>query len=169
LVKLARAIDWGFLEQRFGAVYEPARLMAGLAIPKRPGRRAPCAGAVSSISVLVFCRPYSLTGRVGVSMGYGSVTHLIDGEEEQVSTSSGPGAPTPQDRPHRRQGGENAGRVHAGRRLPVVLGFGKIPQRRIGQRAGLSPLRQAMLPKVAIGSCADFGITASQIRRWPML
>jgi IS5 family transposase len=42
LVKLARAIDWGFLEQRFGVVYEdgpgrpplPTRLMAGLAILK---------------------------------------------------------------------------------------------------------------------------------------
>src|SRR5262245_30379953 len=42
LVKLARAIDWGFLEQRFGAVYTdkpgqpplPTRLMAGLAILK---------------------------------------------------------------------------------------------------------------------------------------
>ena len=42
LVKLARAIDWSFLEQQFGAVYEdkpgrpplPTRLMAGLAILK---------------------------------------------------------------------------------------------------------------------------------------
>lgn len=42
LVKLARAIDWSFLEQRFGAVYEdkpgrpplPTRLMAGLCILK---------------------------------------------------------------------------------------------------------------------------------------
>jgi IS5 family transposase len=42
LVKLARTIDWPFLEQRFGAVYEdkpgrpplPTRLMAGLAILK---------------------------------------------------------------------------------------------------------------------------------------
>jgi IS5 family transposase len=42
LARLARAIDWGFLEQRFGAVYEdgpgrpplPTRLMAGLAILK---------------------------------------------------------------------------------------------------------------------------------------
>ena len=42
LAKLARVIDWGFLEQRFGAVYEdgpgrpplPTRLMAGLAILK---------------------------------------------------------------------------------------------------------------------------------------
>ncbi len=42
LAKLARAIDWGFLEERFGAVYEdgpgrpplPTRLMAGLAILK---------------------------------------------------------------------------------------------------------------------------------------
>jgi hypothetical protein len=42
LVKLARTIDWLFLEQRFGAVYEdkpgrpplPTRLMAGLAILK---------------------------------------------------------------------------------------------------------------------------------------
>ena len=42
LVKLSRAIDWGFLEQTFGAVYTenpgqpplPARLMAGLAILK---------------------------------------------------------------------------------------------------------------------------------------
>src|SRR5215468_818790 len=42
LVKLARAIDWGFLEERFGAVYSdtagqpplPTRLMAGLAILK---------------------------------------------------------------------------------------------------------------------------------------
>jgi IS5 family transposase len=42
LAKLARAIDWGFLEERFGAVYSdgpgqpplPTRLMAGLAILK---------------------------------------------------------------------------------------------------------------------------------------
>jgi len=42
LVKLARAIDWGFLEERCGAVYRdgpgqpplPTRLMAGLAILK---------------------------------------------------------------------------------------------------------------------------------------
>ena len=42
LAKLARAIDWGFLEEHFGAVYEdgpgrpplPTRLMAGLAILK---------------------------------------------------------------------------------------------------------------------------------------
>ena len=42
LVKLARAIDWHFLEARFGAVYTdkpgqpplPTRLMAGLAILK---------------------------------------------------------------------------------------------------------------------------------------
>jgi IS5 family transposase len=42
LVKLARVIDWGFLEQAFGAIYEdgpgqpplPTRLMAGLAILK---------------------------------------------------------------------------------------------------------------------------------------
>jgi IS5 family transposase len=42
LVRLARTIDWSFLEQRFGAVYEdkpgrpplPTRLMAGLAILK---------------------------------------------------------------------------------------------------------------------------------------
>jgi IS5 family transposase len=42
LVKLSKAIDWGFLEQQFGAVYDdepgrpplPTRLMAGLAILK---------------------------------------------------------------------------------------------------------------------------------------
>ena len=42
LAKLGRAIDWGFLEARFGAVYSdkaghpplPTRLMAGLAILK---------------------------------------------------------------------------------------------------------------------------------------
>src|SRR5262249_50455241 len=42
LVKLARAIDWRFLEERFGAMYSdqpgqpplPTRLMAGLAILK---------------------------------------------------------------------------------------------------------------------------------------
>src|SRR3989441_13019332 len=42
LVKLARTIDWRFLEQTFGAVYTdkpgqpplPTRLMAGLAVPK---------------------------------------------------------------------------------------------------------------------------------------
>ena len=42
LAKLARTIDWGFLEERFGAVYSdgpgqpplPTRLMAGLAILK---------------------------------------------------------------------------------------------------------------------------------------
>src|ERR1700733_4816388 len=42
LVKLARTIDWSFLERKFGAVYKdgagqpplPTRLMAGLAILK---------------------------------------------------------------------------------------------------------------------------------------
>jgi hypothetical protein len=34
---------------------------------------------------------------------------------------------------------------------------------------GCRRYRQATLPKVARRSCADFGITASQIRRWPML
>src|SRR5215207_3298468 len=42
VVKLARAIDWGFLEKQFGAVYTdepgrpplPTRVMAGLAILK---------------------------------------------------------------------------------------------------------------------------------------
>ena len=42
VVKLARAIEWGFLEEQFGAVYTdepgrpplPTRLMAGLAILK---------------------------------------------------------------------------------------------------------------------------------------
>jgi IS5 family transposase len=42
LAKLARSIDWGFLEQRLGAVYTdrpgrpplPTRLMAGLAHPQ---------------------------------------------------------------------------------------------------------------------------------------
>jgi IS5 family transposase len=46
LVKLGQAIDWRFLEERFGAVYTdklgqpplPTRLMAGLAILKRPAR-----------------------------------------------------------------------------------------------------------------------------------
>src|SRR5260370_28781537 len=44
LVKLARAIDWQFLKETFGAVYSdkpgqpplPTRLMAGLAILKHP-------------------------------------------------------------------------------------------------------------------------------------
>src|SRR5260370_8300219 len=44
LAKLARTIDWGFLEEKFGAVYAdgsgrpalPTRLMAGLAILKHP-------------------------------------------------------------------------------------------------------------------------------------
>jgi hypothetical protein len=56
LVKLARAIDWGFLEQTFGAVYTdkpgqpplPTRLMAGLFDPQahlRPFRR----GSVRSL------------------------------------------------------------------------------------------------------------------------
>src|SRR5262245_6664370 len=56
LVKLARTVDWGFLEQTFGAVYTdkpgqpplPTRLMAGLAILKphlRPFRR----GSVRSL------------------------------------------------------------------------------------------------------------------------
>jgi len=47
LVKLARAIDWRFLEETFGAVYTdkpgqpplPTRLMAGLAILKHTLRR----------------------------------------------------------------------------------------------------------------------------------
>ena len=46
LAKLARAIDWRFLEEKFGAVYTdrpgrpplPTRLMAGLAILKHSGR-----------------------------------------------------------------------------------------------------------------------------------
>ena len=54
LVKLSRAIDWRFLEERFGAVYDddpgrpplPTRLMAGLAILKHlhdPSDEALCA------------------------------------------------------------------------------------------------------------------------------
>ena len=47
LVKLARTVDWGFLEERFGAVYSdkpgqpplPTRLMAGLALGQPAGRR----------------------------------------------------------------------------------------------------------------------------------
>ena len=43
LARLARTIDWGFLEEKFGAVYAdgsgrpplPTRLMAGLAILKQ--------------------------------------------------------------------------------------------------------------------------------------
>ncbi len=56
LVKLARTIDWPFLEQRFGALYEdkpgrpplPTRLMAGLAILKHTYDLSPmrsCANA----------------------------------------------------------------------------------------------------------------------------
>jgi IS5 family transposase len=54
LAKLARTIDWGFLEEKFGEVYKdgagqpplPTRLMAGLAILKhtynlRGGSRTP--------------------------------------------------------------------------------------------------------------------------------
>ena len=56
LVKLARTIDWRFLEEKFGAVYTdkpgqpplPTRLMAGLAILKHtttcPTRRCVIAG-----------------------------------------------------------------------------------------------------------------------------
>lgn len=45
LAKLARKIDWGFFEGRFGAVYadvpgRPPRLMAGLAILKHTFRSA---------------------------------------------------------------------------------------------------------------------------------
>src|SRR5260370_7783636 len=51
LVKLARTIDWRFLEQTFGAVYTdkpgqpplPTRLMAGLAILKHPSHLSPAA------------------------------------------------------------------------------------------------------------------------------
>jgi hypothetical protein len=53
LVKLARTIDWGFLEEKFGAVYKdgagqpplPTRLMAGLAILKPSWARAVCSPA----------------------------------------------------------------------------------------------------------------------------
>jgi len=52
LAKLARSVDWAFLEERFGSVYSdkadhpplPARLMARLAIRKPPANPAAQAG-----------------------------------------------------------------------------------------------------------------------------
>ncbi len=68
LVKLAATIDWGFLEQSFGAVYNdgpgqpplPTRLMVGLAILKR----------MHDLSDEVLCErfvenPYYLAGQSG--------------------------------------------------------------------------------------------------------
>src|SRR2546428_9641789 len=66
LVKLARTIDWRFLEQTFGAVYTdkpgqpplPTRLMAGLAILKHtydPSHEALCARWVENPYLQDFC------------------------------------------------------------------------------------------------------------------
>src|SRR5215469_12220241 len=66
LVKLARTIDWGFLEQTFGAVYTnkpgqpplPTRLMAGLAILKHtydPSDEALCDRWVENPYFQYFC------------------------------------------------------------------------------------------------------------------
>src|SRR6516225_10611629 len=66
LVKLSRAIDWGFLEQTFGAVYTdkpgqpplPTRLMAGLAILKHtydPSDEALCDRWVENPYFQYFC------------------------------------------------------------------------------------------------------------------
>jgi transposase, IS5 family len=62
LVKLAQAIDWRFLEKRFGAVYTdkpgqpllPTRLMAGLAILKTFPTRL-CATAGWTARFQYFC------------------------------------------------------------------------------------------------------------------
>jgi IS5 family transposase len=62
LVKLAQAIDWRFLEKRFGAVYTdkpgqpllPTRLMAGLAILKTFPTRL-CATAGWTTRFQYFC------------------------------------------------------------------------------------------------------------------
>jgi transposase, IS5 family len=65
LVKLARAIDWRFLEERFGAVYSdkpgqpplPTRLMAGLAILKH-------SYDLSDDALLEVMAPRRVSGRV---------------------------------------------------------------------------------------------------------
>jgi hypothetical protein len=79
LVKLARTIDWSFLEQQFGAVYEdkpsrppllPTRLMAGLAILKQssstpttsPTRCCASAGWRTPITSCSAARSSSSTG-----------------------------------------------------------------------------------------------------------
>src|SRR5258708_27298367 len=66
LVKLARTIDWRFLEQTFGAVYTdkpgqpplPTRLMAGLASLKHtfdPSPEATCCPWVGNPYLQYFC------------------------------------------------------------------------------------------------------------------
>jgi hypothetical protein len=74
LAKLARTIDWWFLEERFGAVYTegagqpplPTRLMAGLAILKHtydpPTRRCASAGWRTRITNISAARTSSSTG-----------------------------------------------------------------------------------------------------------
>ena len=75
LVRLARTIDWGFLEATFGAIYEdgagrpplPTRLMAGLAILKHTydltaTRRCASCGWKTRITSTFAARSSSSTG-----------------------------------------------------------------------------------------------------------
>ncbi len=71
LAKLARTIDWGFLEEKFGAVYAdgsgrpplPTRLMAGLAILKHTynlSDESACSPSLPTQTELSGCAPRSI-------------------------------------------------------------------------------------------------------------
>src|SRR5258708_30434406 len=77
LVKLARLIDWPFLEERFGAVYEdkpgrpplPTRLMAGLAILQhtcQPSYEVFCDRLLENPYYQIFCREEDFLQRLVV-------------------------------------------------------------------------------------------------------
>ena len=115
LAKLARAIDWGFLETRFGSVYSdapghpplPTRLMAGLSILKSMhdlSDEALCARWIENSYFQLFCgeeffqhkTPFdrsSLT-RWRQRMGEEKLTALI---QESLATATRTGAAKPSD------------------------------------------------------------------------
>src|SRR5262249_30728430 len=100
LVKLARAIDWGFLEQTFGAVYTdkpgqpplPTRLMAGLAILKHTydlSDEALCDPWVEKSVLPVLLRRGGFSTCVGVLPVVADARGPADGAREAQGAAAG--------------------------------------------------------------------------------
>ena len=107
LVKLARTIDWRFLEEKFGAVYTdepgqpplPTRLMAGLAILKHTydlSDEALCERWVENPYFQYFCGEEFFQHRAGVRPLVADALAPADGRGEAAGAAAGePGGGDP--------------------------------------------------------------------------
>jgi hypothetical protein len=121
LVKLAKAIDWRFLEERLGEVYDddpgrpplPTRLMAGLAILK----------SMHNLSDEALCErwlenPYYRVPRSWCVFASATVSKM--GDKASRSRPAGAGSKPPHAAAHKRRGRERWGKGGARRRQVSV-------------------------------------------------